>query len=45
MEVGEDQIPTALDALADAGLEPAVYGDEDLGATVVIGRRIMSVPW
>jgi release factor glutamine methyltransferase len=39
MEVGEDQVPDALDALAVAGLLPAVERDEELGATVVIGGR------
>jgi release factor glutamine methyltransferase len=39
LETGEDQVAAALDALAGAGLHPAVASDEDLHATVVIGRR------
>jgi release factor glutamine methyltransferase len=39
MEVGEDQVAEALDALTVAGLVPAVERDEELAATVVIGRR------
>jgi release factor glutamine methyltransferase len=39
MEVGEDQVASALRALADGGLAPAVHRDEDLAATVVAGRR------
>jgi release factor glutamine methyltransferase len=39
MEIGEDQVPDAMDALASAGLVPLVEHDEELGATVVIGRR------
>jgi release factor glutamine methyltransferase len=39
MEVGEDQVPDAVDALATAGLVSTVERDEELGATVVIGQR------
>jgi release factor glutamine methyltransferase len=37
-ETGADQAATALDVLARAGLEPTVVRDEELGATVVVGR-------
>jgi release factor glutamine methyltransferase len=39
LEAGADQAGAALDALARAGLTPAVASDEELYATVVIGRR------
>jgi release factor glutamine methyltransferase len=39
IEVGEDQVPTALDLLSRAGLTTRVETSEDLGATVVIGSR------
>ena len=39
MEVGEDQVPAALRALADSGLAAQVHRDDDLEATVVAGRR------
>jgi release factor glutamine methyltransferase len=38
MEVGEDQIGTALAALAAGGLDPAVDRDDDLAATIVTGH-------
>jgi release factor glutamine methyltransferase len=38
MEVGEEQVNAALDALLHSGLEPTVERDEDLSATVVAGR-------
>jgi release factor glutamine methyltransferase len=38
-ETGTDQVPAAVDALAAAGLTPAVDRDDELGATVVSGRR------
>jgi len=38
-ETGADQVPAAVDALAAAGLEPAVDRDDELGATVVSGRH------
>jgi release factor glutamine methyltransferase len=37
MEVGEDQLRTALAALASGGLHPSAEGDDDLAATIVIG--------
>jgi release factor glutamine methyltransferase len=39
METGEDQFATALAVLAAAGLTPAGVTDDELGATVVVGRR------
>jgi release factor glutamine methyltransferase len=36
-EVGEDQVPTATDLLAAAGLAPRVVTDDEAGATVVVG--------
>jgi len=38
VETGADQAPAAVAAFAGAGLTPAVAGDEELGATVIIGR-------
>ena len=38
VETGADQAPAALAAFARAGLTPAVASDEELGATVIIGR-------
>ncbi len=38
LETGADQAGAALDALAAAGLTPAVDTDEELHATVVVGR-------
>jgi release factor glutamine methyltransferase len=38
MEVGEEQVAAALDALRSGGLEPTVERDEELFATVVAGR-------
>ena len=38
MEVGEDQIGTALAALGAGSLDPTVDRDDDLAATIVIGR-------
>jgi release factor glutamine methyltransferase len=40
MEVGVDQIPDALAALAGAGLQAAVDSDEELAATIVTGRLL-----
>lgn len=37
MEVGEDQLRTALAALASGGLHPSAESDDDLAATIVIG--------
>jgi release factor glutamine methyltransferase len=39
MEAGADQVPAALDALADGGLEPSAVHDEERFATIVMGRR------
>jgi release factor glutamine methyltransferase len=39
METGVDQIPKALDALDAGGLTAEAVHDEELAATVVIGRR------
>ncbi|MFK3979323.1 putative protein N(5)-glutamine methyltransferase [Micromonospora sp. NPDC050397] len=39
LETSVDQVDAALAALAGAGLTPAATHDEELGATVVIGRR------
>jgi release factor glutamine methyltransferase len=39
METGVDQVNAAEDALIHGGLEPSTVHDDDLGATVVIGRR------
>jgi release factor glutamine methyltransferase len=39
METGTGQVPAALDALAAGGLTPSSVHDEELAATVVIGRR------
>jgi release factor glutamine methyltransferase len=39
LETGADQADAAVDALARAGLVPAVASDEELRATVIIGRR------
>ncbi len=39
LETGADQASAAVDALAGAGLTPFVASDEELHATVVIGRR------
>ncbi len=39
MEAGGDQVPAALDALAASGLTPSSVHDDELFATVVIGRR------
>ena len=38
-EVGEQQVPPAEAMLVAAGLEPGVRRDEEVGATVVVGRR------
>lgn len=38
-EIGADQLDAAVEALATAGLSPVVASDEELAATVVIGRR------
>jgi release factor glutamine methyltransferase len=38
LETGADQAGAAADVLATAGLTPAVAGDEELSATVVIGH-------
>jgi release factor glutamine methyltransferase len=37
LETGADQAGAALDAIARAGLTPAMASDEELHATVVIG--------
>jgi release factor glutamine methyltransferase len=37
-EIGAEQADAAVDALAGAGLTPAVASDEELHATVVVGR-------
>jgi release factor glutamine methyltransferase len=39
IEVGEDQVPAALDVFARAGLATRVETSDDLDATVVIGAR------
>jgi len=39
LEVSADQAPAALAELAAAGLTASAVADDDLGATVVIGRR------
>ncbi|NJC68566.1 putative protein N(5)-glutamine methyltransferase [Planosporangium thailandense] len=38
-EVGADQVDAAVDTLSAAGLTPSVASDDELAATVVIGRR------
>jgi release factor glutamine methyltransferase len=38
MEVGADQTGTAMRALASGGLDPSADRDDDLAATIVIGR-------
>ncbi|GIF70887.1 putative protein N(5)-glutamine methyltransferase [Asanoa siamensis] len=38
-EIGVDQVEAARAALTGAGLTPTVVADEDLDATVVVGRR------
>jgi release factor glutamine methyltransferase len=44
MEAGADQAADAAGALAAAGLAPEVAGDEDLHATVLIGRVPRTAP-
>jgi release factor glutamine methyltransferase len=39
METGVDQVRAAEDALVEGGLTPSTVHDDELGATVVIGRR------
>jgi release factor glutamine methyltransferase len=39
MESGAEQVPAALDTLAAGGLTPSAVNDEDLWATVIIGRH------
>ncbi|MFI6759843.1 putative protein N(5)-glutamine methyltransferase [Micromonospora sp. NPDC050417] len=39
LETSGDQVAAALDVLAGSGLDPAVARDEELQATVVLGRR------
>ncbi len=39
MESGAEQVPAALEALAAGGLTPTAVHDDDLWATVVIGRH------
>jgi len=39
LETGADQAAAALDALALAGLTPTAVSDDELPATVVIGRN------
>jgi release factor glutamine methyltransferase len=39
LEAGTGQIPAVVAALTTAGLTPTVVTDEELGATIVIGRR------
>lgn len=38
VETSEGQVPRAVEAFADAGLTPEVASDQDLSATVVVGR-------
>ena len=38
VEIGEDQAPAATGAFAGAGLTPTVLHDEDLYATLIVGR-------
>jgi release factor glutamine methyltransferase len=38
VELGESQIPRITDALAAAGLQPAIVADDDTGGLAAIGR-------
>ncbi|MFC4906302.1 putative protein N(5)-glutamine methyltransferase [Actinomadura gamaensis] len=38
-EISERQVPAALAAFAEGGLEPRIAVDEDWSATVILGRR------
>jgi len=39
-EVSERQVPALVELVTAAGLEPSVIRDDDLDATVVVGRRL-----
>ncbi len=43
VEVGDDQVPTALTALRSAGLGADAHHDEEREATVVVGQRSSTV--
>jgi release factor glutamine methyltransferase len=38
VETSERQVPPAVEAFAGGGLDARVVADEEIGATVVIGR-------